>query len=185
MGRSRARTPPRPALPRFAVAWFPRFAGIERIEAFRVRHDPACALIAAHLSLVFPFATALTRLQVETHVQRVVSRWPPVPVTFRRVRTEANEFVFLMAQRGAASVKGLHDRLYTRSLAPHLRRDLPYEPHITIARHADYARLQAALAEAEDEFRGEYQDVLREVQVLGVGPKGKITRLGTFALNTA
>ena len=26
---------PRPALPRFAVAWFPSFPGLERIEAFR------------------------------------------------------------------------------------------------------------------------------------------------------
>ena len=105
---------PRPALPRFAVAWFPAFAGIERIEAFRRRHDPACALIAAHLSLVFPFPTAHSRLQVVTHVRRVVSRWPRIPVTFRRVRMHANEFLFLMAARGAASVTALHDKLVTR-----------------------------------------------------------------------
>lgn len=84
---ARARTPPRPPLPRFAVAWFPAFPGIERIEAFRRRHDPVADLVPAHLSLVFPFPTALTRLQLETHVQRVVSRWPPIPATFRRVRS--------------------------------------------------------------------------------------------------
>src|SRR5690606_22871203 len=86
---ARARTPPRPPLPRFAVAWFPRFDGIERIEAFRARPGAAASLIPAELSRVFPFGTALTRLQVETHVRRVVSRWPPIPVTCRRVRTEA------------------------------------------------------------------------------------------------
>ena|SRR5687768_9407554 len=177
--------PSRPPLPRFAVAWFPAFPGIERIEAFRARHDPMAGLIPAHLSLVFPFPTALTALQLATHVQRVASRWPPVPVTFRRVRTEANEFLFLMASRGAASIKGLHDRLYTRSLAPHLRRDLPYEPHITLGRHADYARLQAALAEAEDTFREEHAGVIREVALLGVERNGKITLLQTFALNSA
>jgi 2'-5' RNA ligase len=182
---ARARTPPRPPLPRFAVAWFPRFEGIERIEAFRQRHDPAAALIPAHVSLVFPFATALTRLQIETHVQRTVSRWPPIPVAFRRVRTEANEFLFLMAQRGAASIKGLHDKLYTRSLRPHLRRDLPYEPHITIGRHADYQALQEALAEAEEQFGSEYTDLMREVEVVSVGRTGKIARLSTFALYTA
>jgi 2'-5' RNA ligase len=130
LGRSR------PPLPRFAVAWFPKFEGIERIEAFRRKHDPAAGLIAAHVSLVFPFPTALSRLQVQTHVQRVVSRWPPIPVTFRRVRPHANEFLFLMAARGAASITALHDKLYTRSLQPHLRRDLAYEPHITLARYA-------------------------------------------------
>jgi len=113
----------RPPLPRFAVAWFPTFPGIERIEVFRARHDPVAARVPAHLSLVFPFATVLTPLQLEAHVRRIVSAWPPIPVTFRNVRMHANEFVFLMASGGAAAVTALHDRLYTRSLRLHLRGD--------------------------------------------------------------
>ena len=175
----------RPPLPRYAVAWFPQFAGIERIEAFRARHDPAAPQIPAHLSLVFAFPTAHTRLQVETHLNRVVSRWPVIPATFRRVRIHANEFLFLMASRGAASITALHDKLYTRSLAPHLRRDLPYEPHITIARHADFPALERAFAEAEDQFGGEFADTIREVTLLAVGPDGRISPLKTFSLGTA
>ena len=175
----------RPPLPRFAVAWFPRFDGIERIEAFRRRHDPAATLIAAHLSFVFPFPTAHTRLQVETHVQRVVAKWPPIPVTFRRVRMHANEFLFLMASRGAASVTALHDRLYTRSLAPHLRRDLSYEPHITLARYAQFARLEAAREEAEEIFGGELGGVIREVTLLSVDRDGRIVPLKSIPLHTA
>ena len=175
----------RPPLPRFAVAWFPEFRGIERIEDFRRRHDPMAAHIPAHLSLVFPFHTAHSRLQVETHVQRVVSRWPPVPVSFRAVRMYANEFVFLMASRGAAAVSTLHDKLYTRSFAPHLRRDLPYEPHITIARDADFAALERAFAEAQDAFGSEFEGVIREVTLLAVDRTGKIERLKEIPLNTA
>jgi 2'-5' RNA ligase len=175
----------RPPLPRFAVAWFPKFEGLERIEAFRARHDPAADHVAAHLTLVFPFATALKRLQVETHVQRVVSHWPPVAVTFRPVRLHANEFLFLMASRGAASITALHDKLYTRSLAPHLRRDLPFEPHITLARHAEYHRLEWAFGEATDAFGGEFGDVLREVTLLAVDGNGRISPLSTIALHTA
>jgi 2'-5' RNA ligase len=181
----RALAPARPPLPRFAVAWFPEFPGIERIEAFRARHDPMAQLVPAHLSLVFPFPTALSALQVETHVKRVVSRWPPMPVTFRHTRTEANEFLFLMASRGAASIKGLHERLYTRSLAHHRRRDLPYEPHITLARCAEYPRLEAAAAQAEEELAGEFSDIIREVALLAVARNGKISRLATFALHSA
>ena len=175
----------RPPLPRFAVAWLPKFEGIDRIEAFRRKHDPAAALIPAHVSLVFPFPTAHSRLQVETHVQRVVSRWPPIPVTLRRVRMHANEFLFLMVSRGAAAVTTLHDKLYTRSLAPHLRRDLPYEPHITLARHAEFARLEGALAEAEDVFGGEFSGVIREVTLLSVARDGKIDPLKSISLDTA
>ena len=175
----------RPPLPRFAVAWFPEFRGIERIEDFRRRHDPMAPHIPAHLSLVFPLHTAHSRLQVETHVQRVVSRWPPVPVTFRAVRLYANEFVFLMASRGAAAVTALHDKLYTRSLQPHLRRDLPYEPHITIARNADFAALERALDEARDAFGDEMEGVIREVTLLAVERDGRIERLQQIPLNTA
>lgn len=175
----------RPPLPRFAVAWFPAFDGIERLEAFRLRHDPMAANVAAHLSLVFPFPTAHSRLQVETHVRRVVSHWPPIPVTFRSVRIHANEFLFLMASRGAASIAGLHDRLYTRSLQPHLRRELPYEPHVTLARYSDFPRLDAAFAEAQDELAGEFSDVIREVTLLRLEGNGKIASLAAIALHTA
>ena len=182
---ARLRALPRPALPRFAVAWFPAFHGIEKVEAFRKRHDPMAALVPAHLTLVFPFPTALSRLQVETHVRRVVSRWPPVAASFRAARLFANEFVFLMAARGAPSIIALHDKLYTRSLRQHLRRDLAYEPHITIARDPDFARLEAAHEEARATFDAELPDTMREVTLLAVGRGGRIERLKTFALDSA
>jgi 2'-5' RNA ligase len=181
----RAIRPPRPPLPRFAVAWFPAFEGLDRVEAVRKRHDPASHLVAAHLTLVFPFGTALSALQIETHVRRVAARWPVVHVTFRRPRMHVNEFVFLMASRGAASITALHDALYTRSLQPHLRRDIPYEPHITVARSADFTALERALEDAEEMLPGEYADVMRELTLLEVAADGKINLLKTFPLGIA
>jgi 2'-5' RNA ligase len=176
---------PRPPLPRFAVAWFPSFRGIEQVEAFRKRNDPMAAHIAAHVSLVFPFGTNLTLLQLETHARRVASKWPPIPVTFRAVRMHANEFVFLMASRGAASLVALHDKLYTRSLRSHLRPEFAYEPHITIARQPDPARLEIAYDAAKDQFGAEYADVMREIELLAVGPDGKIESLRKIALHSS
>jgi 2'-5' RNA ligase len=175
----------RPPLPRYAVAWFPGFDDLARIEAFRARHDPMAPLIPAHLSLVFPFPTAHSRLQVETHVRRIVSPWPPVPVAFRAVRLYANEFIFLMAARGGASITQLHDKLYTRSLEPHLRRDLPYDPHITLARNASLPLLEKAFEEAQDTFGAEFGGVMREVTLLAVDRNGRIERLSEIPLNTA
>lgn len=175
----------RPPLPRFAVVWFPRFEGLERIEALRRRHDPVARHVAAHVSLVFPFPTSLTQLQIGTHVRRVVSRRPPILVTFRHARLHANEFLFLMASHGAEALTALHDSLYTRSLQPHLRRDMPFEPHITLARNADFATLEKALAESRDSLGGEYSDVLREVALLAVGHDGRINVLETISLNAA
>jgi 2'-5' RNA ligase len=182
---ARLRRAPRPPLPRFAVAWFPSFEGLDRVEEFRRRHDPMAGFIAAHVSLVFPFATALKALQVETHVRRVVSRWPPVPASFRAVKVEANEFVFLMASRGAESIAGLHDALYTRSLRHHLRPEFAYAPHITLARHREFALVDAAFEEARDAFGREMPAVMREVQLLAVGTDGRIDRLASLPLDCA
>lgn len=179
---SRRLPSPRPSLPRFAVAWFPAFEGIERIEAYRRQFDPMAGEVAVHLTLVFPFPTPLTRLQVESHVKRVAARWPPIAVTFRHVRAKDNEFVFLMASRGADSIVALHDRLYTRSLAPHLRRDLPYEPHLTLARCRDPAGLEEALARAAAACEREYAGVMRELTLIALAAGGKIERLSTFPL---
>lgn len=88
----RALRKPRPPLPRFAVAWFPAFDGLERIEACRARHDPAAGHVAAHLTLVFPFPTALSAMQVETHVRKVAAGWPPIPVSFGAMRGVGNEY---------------------------------------------------------------------------------------------
>ena len=181
---ARARRPRAP-LPRFAVAWFPEFAGIEEIEALRRAHDPASHLIPAHLSLVFPFPTSLTRLQVATHIRNVTSRWPPIPVTFRRVRIHGGEFVFLMASRGSASITALHDKLYTRSLRQYLRPEFAYEPHITVARSAEPSRLEEACAAAERTFPPEFSGVIREVELLAVARDGRIDRLESHALNSA
>jgi len=142
-------------------------------------------LVPAHLTFVFPFATSLSRLQVQVHVERIAARFPPIPVSFKRARTEANEFVFLMASRGAASIKELHDRLYSRSLRQFLRQDMPYEPHITLARHTDYAKLQEALAEAEETLGGTYEAVIRSLALLAVERDGKIVHLKDIALDTA
>ena len=103
----------------------------------------------------------------------------------RAVRTESNEFVFLMAQRGAASITALHDKLYTRSLRQHLRPEFRYAPHLTLARHADFAAVERACAEAEDLFREEMSDVMREVTLLSVAPDGRITPLKSIALNAS
>ena len=143
------------------------------------------ALVPAHLTLVFPFGTALSRLQVGTHVRRVVAAWPPIPVAFGPVKSEANEFVFLMASRGAAALTALHDKLYTRSLRHHLRPEFGYAPHITIARDADAGRVEAALAAAREALTGDFSAVMREVDLLSVGPAGRIERLASIALNSA
>ena len=118
-------------------------------------------------------------------MRNVATRWPPIPITFRRVRIHGGEFVFLMASRGAASVTALHDKLYSRSLRQHLRPEFGYEPHITVARNPDSHLLEIACAQAEAALPAELTGVVREVELLSVARDGRIDRLEAFALYSA
>lgn len=43
----------------------------------------------------------------------------------------------MIPDEGFGAIVRLHDRLYSGPLAPELRLDLAYIPHVTVARHAD------------------------------------------------
>ena len=71
----------RPPLPRRAVVWFPPFPLDAPIEPFRRRYDPMADALPAHVTLVFPFPTNLTSVQLASHVRRIVGNWPSLPVS--------------------------------------------------------------------------------------------------------
>ena len=85
----------------------------------------------------------------------------------------------------SAAVTELHDRLYTRALSPHLRRELEYQPHITLARHPTLEALDAAAEEARDSLRDEMRDTVREVTLVSVAPDGRIAPLASIPLDSA
>ena len=112
------------------------------IEAVRRRHDPQAGLMAAHITLVFPF-DGVAENAVSAHARAVCAG--AAPIWFRlasavavRDLTAPRSHVFLMPDEGAAEIVALHDRLYAGPLAPHLRIDLPYAPHVTVAAFGDH-----------------------------------------------
>jgi 2'-5' RNA ligase len=177
----------RPALPRRAIVWFPPFPLESNIERFRAAHDPLAGDIAAHVSLVFPFACNLSSVQLASHVRRIVSKWPPLPVTFRDIEGLLDEFVLLMVRERDSAVTALHDELYTGVLKNHLRTEITYNPHVTIARAPTREDFPAILDSAETQFgagRGrEWRLVLRELAVVTHHPDGTISRDQTVSLN--
>jgi 2'-5' RNA ligase len=174
---------PRPALPRRALVWFPAAAGLTDVERFRAAHDPQAGAIAGHLTLVFPFASSLGAVQVAAHVRRAVARWPALPVRFERLGHFHADWVYLQVTRGHAAVTELHDRLYRGALAPFLRRDLPYEPHLTIGRASPACDADGLIAAARhaglDRPR---EDVMRTLTLVRLRQGGTIVAEAEFAL---
>jgi len=141
----RRRVVSRPPLPRRAIVWFPPREVVEDVERFRALHDPLGSALPAHVTLVFPFASTLGTVQVAAHVRRAIARWPVLPVRLAGLGHFHADWIYLRMTQGQAAVTALHDRLYSRALAPFLRRDLPYEPHLTIGRAPDAAACEVLL----------------------------------------
>ncbi len=144
----RRRPPPRPLLPRHAVVWFPPATLTREVEAFRAAHDPLAPALPAHVTLVFPFESTLSAQQLAAHVKRVVARWPQLPVRLERAEVLLGQWVNLRVTLGRAAVVELHDRLYRGVLAPFLRHDVRYDPHLTVGRTDDAADSAALVAAA-------------------------------------
>jgi 2'-5' RNA ligase len=172
-------------LPRRAVVWFPPAEVLGDIEAFRAEHDPRARAIAAHVTLVFPFASALTSVQIAAHVRRVAARWPVLPVEIFGSDAFAAQWLYLRVTRGRQALMELHGRLYRGVLAPFLRHDFPYEPHLTIGVADDVAACNAALARAATQLRQPVAATVNALCVVTLRSDGRIERGTEIPLGAA
>jgi 2'-5' RNA ligase len=114
------------------------------IDAFRARHDPQAAIVEPHFTLVFACA-AVAEAEYLAHVRAVAAQSAAVDFSCRYAMLGADEltedgYVYLVPDDGHAALSRLHDRLYAGVLAPHLRLDLPFTPHVTIGRCRERAQ---------------------------------------------
>jgi 2'-5' RNA ligase len=179
----RRRVVSRPPLPRRAIVWFPPAELVADVERFRALHDPLARALRAHVTLVFPFASTLGAVQVAAHVRRATARWPALPVRLERLGHFHADWVYLRMTRGHAAVTALHDRLYRGALAPFLRPEFPYEPHLTIGRAKDAQACDRMLETARLERLDRPRDaVMRIVTICTLHDDGQVSTEAEFPL---
>ena len=174
--RRRHQQPRRSALPRRAIVWFPPVELLRDVEAFRTRHDPLASTLPAHVTLVFPFESTLSSLQLAAHVRRVVARWPQLPVRIERADALVGEWVHLRLTGGRAAVVELHDRLYRGVLAPFLRREFHYDPHLTVGRAADAGACAAMVDAARAALPHPIEATLDTLTICALGADGRVVQ---------
>ena len=137
------------AMPLFLVA-FPALSepDLAWIQALRARHDrERHALIGPHITLVFG-TDVLSPSQLAAHAKTRLQGQRPISLNLRSAQAvkdplSGNTQVYLVPDEGHDALSALHDRLYSGPLAPELRRDIPYVPHITVATSRDAAACEA------------------------------------------
>jgi 2'-5' RNA ligase len=140
---------------RRAIVIFPRAEDMHSVEAVRLQYDPLAREVPAHITLVFPFESEITEVDLKRHVENVVTGLRPFEVAFGQVVATPDHYLFLTFTEGAATVADLHDRLYSGPLRQFLLVATPFVPHITVGRVDDPAALPEALkATGEISMRG-------------------------------
>jgi 2'-5' RNA ligase len=121
-----------------------------RIDVVRAAHDPQHTLVPPHVTLVFAVDPSEGSDALEAHVRAAAARERAFEVVFRSATpypadapTE-DAYTFLVPDEGNSRLIRLHDALHGGMLAAERRLDVPYVPHVTIARGAPAS--MAALA---------------------------------------
>lgn len=158
---------------RYAVIAEPGLDHADRawIEALRRRHDPVGqARVGPHLTLFFA-AEFADPAPLARAMRREAMRTKPFRIALDHVlllEDVAGGFVVCLGvTRGRAALVRLHDRLYEGPLAPRLRTDIAFEPHLTLGRRRriDAAnRLAADIAAADPDIHAPVE-MLRLVEL--------------------
>jgi len=113
----------------FALVYYPNIDN-EAFHSFRRKYDPWHFLLPPHVPFVFPIPVEIGRKKLENHINMVLRKWVKFEVRFNTIEKTRDHWMFLGAGKGKEKVVRLHDELYTDILSPHLRTNLPFDPHI-------------------------------------------------------
>jgi 2'-5' RNA ligase len=168
---------------------YPMFseADMSFIEHFRQEHDARHRdVVAPHVTLAFG-CNAVAEVEYLPHVEAVAQGNLSINFSCRYAMLGADDqdqiaYVFLVPDEGYSKLSLLHDRLYTGTLSPHLRLDVPFIPHITIGSLAD----RPAAKQLCDELNERGVGMIGSVNALTVAAleNGKVRNLASFQLRT-
>ncbi|MFT9267205.1 2'-5' RNA ligase family protein [Oenococcus sp.] len=123
------------SMPWRSILIFPKISTAVALQRVREHFDPLVSHIRPHISLVFPFQSEISDTILIAKVTQIISGTSAFPAAFTRLGHDDNGYIWLEADQGRDTFTKLHDQLYSDPVfAPFLRRDIPFQPHITIAK---------------------------------------------------
>lgn len=111
------------------------------IQRIRQQYDAQVEMVAPHFTLVFPVFD-VEELLFEAEMRRQAREHNPIHFEIHCAIVVKDALsnlthTFLVPDQGFSELVKLHDKLYSNLLAPHLRLDIPFIPHITVASSVD------------------------------------------------
>lgn len=115
----------------YALIYRPKI-DTSKIDYFQKQYDPYYELAGAHFTLVFPTLDKVNERELIDHIHAILKKWQPFKIHINGLEKSWDNWLFLNVKKGEKQFIRLHDELYTGSLKPYLRSDLPYKPHISL-----------------------------------------------------
>jgi len=165
----------------FVLLYYPRFLGKtgEDIEDFRRKYDLFADSWKPHMPFIFPVpCDGIEEERFTEHVETVLKRWKPFPIHIGGFTKSWDHWLLLLLGEGNEKAIALHDELYTGILAPYLRRDIEYIPHIGIGlfvrKDAGYTALNPKIIDFDAKL---YSQALKEAESLKIDSFDTVDRL--------
>jgi 2'-5' RNA ligase len=157
---------------------------MERIDEIRRKYDPAESLVRPHITLVFPFESAIGEKELAEHVAQCLIGAEPFSLSLHGISAQKGfgNYLLLNVHTGKNTIKDLHRRLYSGLLEqykPHWCRT--FEPHMTVGKIDDddqFAIAVTAVADMDDCF----ETCVSEIAIEVIGPDGSSQIESTFQL---
>jgi 2'-5' RNA ligase len=152
-----------------SVLLIPRFSDSAGIEQVRREFDPAYEKVKPHITLVFPFSSVFTSMQVRDAVVSCMAGISPFCLTLSDVIVKGS-FLFLLPVEGKDIVIKMFRSLYNGLFSPYIPHILLQEefiPHMTIGTCTEESA-QVRLAAARS-MLGKYTAFIDTVSVEIIG----------------
>jgi len=115
----------------YSLANFPKIEN-EKFHKFRNKYEPYAHLLSQHIAFIFPVHKILGFEKLKNHIQGELTHWKPFDIHFKNLEKTFDHWLMLTPDEGREEAIKLHNELYRGILAPYLREDLPYTPHIAL-----------------------------------------------------
>ena len=159
----------------YALVYYPDLDETS-LDAFRRKHDPYVDLIAPHVTFVFPVPDSVGEENLTGHIGRVLSGWEPFDIHLAGFDKSWDHWLLLLLKEGNKRVIRLYEQLYTGILAPHLREDLEFIPHVALG-YFGTQPYDPNNPQARAWDKTAYQKALEEAKGLGLDSWHRVDKL--------
>ena len=152
---------------------FPRFTNNNLIEDLRKKYDNLYECIEPHLTLVFPFKSALDSEILKAEIEKIVEDEESLLITANKFEAVESHgyYLFLNIETGIERLKKLHYRLHDGILSEYQSpwtKDGLFVPHITVGRFDNKEDLDRAYEEIKN-YKFEFETVVEGLYIEIIG----------------